>query len=311
MGGVQWIDKTEPFCCCIRPLPVIRERAGVRALNHSNSSVLRYFFKALTLTLSRITGRGDKTGESSISSFRFVSFLALLLVVSAAFGQSTPEPADVAAPKLGADGQMDAKFAKRHADFLARDKQGNIDLVFLGDSITEGWFWGNNSDIWNAHFGKFNPVDFGIGGDKTQHVLWRIDNGELDGISPKVLVLLIGTNNIGYPAEDILRGDERIVAEIHQKLPQTKLLILAIFPRGADPNDPHVADMRQKIKTVNAGLAQLDDGDKTRYLDIGDKFLAADGSIPKDIMPDALHPNHAGFEIWANAMQPLLDEMMK
>ena len=272
----------------------------------------------------RHEGRGSRRHEVNTGATRnpafhfvpsclraFVPLLAILLILPPAFAQTAPEPADVAAPKLGPDGKMDAKFAQRHAAFLARDKQGNIGLVFLGDSITEGWFWGNNSEIWDAHFGKYNPVDFGIGGDKTQHVLWRIDNGELDGISPKVLVLLIGTNNIGYPAADILRGDEKIVAEIHQKLPQTRLLLLAIFPRGADPTDPHVIEMRQKIKTVNAGLAQLDDGNMTRYLDIGDKFLAPDGSIPKDIMPDALHPNHAGFEIWADAMQPLLDEMMK
>ena len=221
------------------------------------------------------------------------------------------QPADIAAPKLGPDGKIEPKFAAKHAEFLRRDAQGNIGLVFLGDSITEGWFWDHNSEIWDAHFGKYNPVDFGIGGDQTQHVLWRIDQGELDGISPKVLVLLIGTNNIGYPAADILRADEKIVAEIHQKLPITRLLLLAIFPRGADPNDPHVADMREKIKFVNRGLAKLDDGDKTRFLDIGDKLMAPDGSLPKEIMPDALHVNHQGYQIWADAMQPLLNEMMK
>lgn len=122
---------------------------------------------------------------------------------------------------------------------------------------------------------------------------------------------MIGTNNIGYPADDILRADEKIVQEIHQKLPDTKLLLLGIFPRGADPSDPGVAGMRAKIVQVNAGLAKLDDGDKTRYLDIGGQFLTPDGKITKEIMPDALHPSHHGFEIWADAMQPLLDQMMK
>jgi len=239
-----------------------------------------------------------------------VSLIGCQWLLSPRISLGEAEPADVAAPKLGTDGKMDAKFAQRHADFLRRDGQGNIGLVFLGDSITEGWFWDHNSAIWDAHFGKYNPMDFGIGGDKAQHVLWRIEHGELDGIHPKVLVLLIGTNNIGYPAADILRADRKIVAEIHDKLPDARLLLLAIFPRGADPKDPNVAEMRAKIKFVNEGLATLDDSVKTRYLDIGGKLMSPDGSLPKTIMPDALHVNHDGYEIWADAMQPLLDEMM-
>jgi lysophospholipase L1-like esterase len=128
-----------------------------------------------------------------------------------------------------------------------------------------------------------------------------------------VLVLLIGTNNIGYPAEDILAADTKIVAEIHDKLPQTKVLIIGIFPRGADPSDPNVAEMRAKIIAVNKGLALLDDGTKTRFLDLGDKFLTPDGKITRDFMYDAvaLHPNQAGYQLWADAMKPLLTDMLK
>jgi lysophospholipase L1-like esterase len=102
-----------------------------------------------------------------------------------------------------------------------------------------------------------------------------------------------------------------VVEAIHQKQPDVKLLLTAIFPRGRDPKDPKVAEMREKIKAVNAELAKLDDGERTRYQDIADKLLSPDGSLSKDIMPDALHLNYAGYQIWANAMQPLLDEMMK
>jgi lysophospholipase L1-like esterase len=222
------------------------------------------------------------------------------------------EPTDEPTMKIDDHGDADVKFMRLHAQFLQQAKDGGVDLLFLGDSITEGWFWGNNRDIWNAHFGKYNPANFGIGGDRTEHVLWRIENGELDGkMHPKVIVLMIGTNNIGWPAADIEKGVRKIIDVIHQKQPDAKLLLLAIFPRGADPKDPQVVEMREKIKTVNAGLATLDDGSKTRFLDIGDKFLSPDGTISKDIMPDALHPNHNGYQIWANAMQPLLDEMMK
>jgi lysophospholipase L1-like esterase len=223
-----------------------------------------------------------------------------------------PEPADVAAPKLGPDGQLNAHFKKMHEAFLQRRSQGPIDLLFLGDSITEGWS-GRGKAVWENNYANLNVANFGIGGDRTQHVLWRIDNGELDGISPKVLVLLIGTNNIGYPAQDILTADTKIVQEIHDKLPTTKVLIIGIFPRGADPSDPNVAQMRAKIIFVNKGLATLDDGNKTRFLDLGDKFLTADGKITDQFMYDAvaLHPNAAGYQLWADAMNPLLTEMLK
>jgi lysophospholipase L1-like esterase len=231
-----------------------------------------------------------------------------LVFVSTAVGD--PEPADVAAPKLGPDGQLESHFKMDHEEFLHRRTEGKISVLFLGDSITEGWKWWGK-EIWPKYYPQMDAANFGIGGDKTQHVLWRIDNGELDGIDPKVLVLLIGTNNIGYPAEDILKADEKIVDKIHQKLPRTKVLIMGIFPRGADPTDPTVAAMRAKIQTVNQGLAKLDDGNLTRFLDIGDRFLGADGTISPDVMKDALHPTAAGYEIWADAMNPLLNEMLK
>jgi lysophospholipase L1-like esterase len=242
---------------------------------------------------------------------RITPLIALLLFASWSTSAIAAEPTDVAAPKLGPDGKIQDHFREMHESFIRRGQEAPIGLLFLGDSITEGWHWDDNWRIFKTHFGNDMPANFGIGGDLTQHVLWRIDNGELDNIAPKVVVLLIGTNNIGYPEDDILRADRKIVTEIHQKLPDTKILIMAIFPRGQDPRDPAVAAMRDKIKFVNAGLSKLDNGDKTRFLDIGDKFLAPDGTLPKEIMPDALHPSHAGYEIWADAIQPTVDEMMK
>jgi len=226
-------------------------------------------------------------------------------VVPAPPANPVREPADVAAPKRNKEGQIDARFLQMHESFLKRGKEGPIGVLFLGDSITAGW--GRAKDIWQQHYGQYNPANFGIGGDSTHHVLWRIENGELDGIAPKVVVLMIGTNNSPYPAEEIIKGDKKIVEMIHQKLPDTKLLLLGIFPRSAKPTDA----VREKLKAVNAELAKLDDGNKTRYLDIGAKFLDADGNLPADIMPDFLHPNIKGYQIWAEAMQPLLDEMMK
>jgi lysophospholipase L1-like esterase len=220
-----------------------------------------------------------------------------------------PKPTDVASPKTDKTGAIEKGFAAKHEAFLKRGKEGKIGLLFLGDSITEGW--GRAKKVWEKSYGTDDVANFGIGGDRTEHVLWRIDNGELDGISPKVVVLMIGTNNIGAPKEQILAGVTKVVSEIHEKLPDTKLLLLGIFPRGADPADAKVATMREKIAFVNEHLSKLDDGKKTRYLDIGPKFLDPDGKLPKEIMPDYLHPNEKGYQIWADSMQPLLDEMMK
>ena|GEM_PF-584457 len=219
--------------------------------------------------------------------------------------QIGPEPPDAAAPKFGSDGQIDPSFQESHESFLKRGKEGPIGVLFIGDSITHRWL--GVQDIWQKYYGQYDPADFGIEGDRTEHVLWRFANGELDGIHPKVVVLLIGTNNIALAAEDIIKGDTAVVSEIHRRLPDAKVLLMGIFPRGADASDP----ARAKIKDVNAALAKLDDGTKTRFLDIGNKLLAPDGSITKEIMPDALHPTAQGYQIWADAMQPLLEEMMK
>jgi lysophospholipase L1-like esterase len=221
------------------------------------------------------------------------------------------QPADIPAPKIGRDQKVDARFLQMHESFLQRRTQGPIDLLFLGDSITE--LWGSNGkEVWAHYYGKLNAANFGISGDQTQHVLWRIENGELDGISPKVVVLMIGTNNLTrYPADIIVKADKLIVQRIHEKLPNTKVLLLGIFPRGPDPKIHSTAFYRAKIKIVNAELATFEDGDKTRYLDIGDKFLNDDGSLPRPIMPDFLHPSAAGYQLWADAMAPLLNEMLK
>jgi len=215
------------------------------------------------------------------------------------------EPTDLPAPKRIGDGSINPSFLESHESFLKRGKEGPIGVLFLGDSITHRWL--GVPQIWQQYYGKYDPADFGIEGDQTQHVLWRIANGELAGIQPKVVVLMIGTNNIGYPSDEIVKGDTKIVSEIHRNLPGTKVLLLGIFPRGADANDP----VRAKIKGINAELAKLDNGGSTRYLDIGDKFLAPDGSLTKEMFPDALHPAPSGYQIWADAMQPLLASMMK
>lgn len=206
-----------------------------------------------------------------------------------------------------------AKFFRLHAEFLERANEGPVGLLFLGDSITEGWK--KVPEIWEKNYGRYQPANFGIGGDRTEHIIWRIEQGELAKISPQVVVLMIGTNNTGdNAAVEIAAGNRRIVTMIQEALPETKILLLAVFPRGLRVRNG-VSDgwemKMEKINAINADLATLDDGDRVRFLDIGDHFRAADGSLPKDIMPDQLHLSAAGYQIWVDAMAPLLNEMME
>lgn len=223
-----------------------------------------------------------------------------------------PQPPDVPAQKLGPDGKVNAGFAASHERFVGIAKEGKVQLVFLGDSITAGWA-GSGKEVWAKSFGAYIPANFGIGGDRTQHVLWRIQNGELDGIKPKAVVIMIGTNNSGQdPAEGIAKGVTAIVETVRTKQPQAKILLLAVFPRGEKPSTPEKANAgRDKLKQVNAIISKLDDGKNIFYLDIGDKFTQPDGSLTKEIMPDFLHLSPAGYQIWADAISPKLAELMK
>jgi lysophospholipase L1-like esterase len=219
------------------------------------------------------------------------------------------QPADVAAPKLGPDGKPQANFLKSHESFVAVAKQGEAQVVFLGDSITAGW--NGQKALFEKEFGQYKAANFGIGGDRTQHVLWRVENGEFEGIKPKAVVLMIGTNNSGAadnPPEQIAAGIRNIIAAIHQRSPETKVLLLAIFPRGAtEANNPG----RAKNQAVNALIAKYDDGQKVHFLDIGAKFLKPDGTLEKAIMPDLLHLNAASYQIWADAIREKLASLAK
>ena len=199
----------------------------------------------------------------------------------------------------------DANWTKRHDGFVEIAKKGGVDFLLMGDSITDGWR-GKGKAVYAEHFEPLKAANFGIGGDRTQHVLWRLQNGELDGITPKLCMLMIGTNNGKDSAEDVAAGITAIVKELQKKSPSTKVLLLGIFPRGEKPNAG-----REKNDKVNTIIAKLDDGGKTvKYLDIGGKFLSEDKTISKDIMPDFLHLTEAGYKLWAEAVLPTLKEML-
>ncbi len=217
-----------------------------------------------------------------------------------------PQAPDVAAQKYGPDGNVNPGFAAEHEKFVKIAQEGTAELVFLGDSITAGWR--NKSAIWDKAFGQYKPANFGIGGDRTQHVLWRITNGELDGIKPKAVVIMIGTNNSASDSADgIAKGIQRIVETVRSKQPQAKILLLAVFPRGEKASSNA---QRDKLIEVNTMIAKLDDGKNIHFLDIGNKFLQPDGSISKDIMYDFLHLTEAGYQKWADAILPKLSSLM-
>lgn len=209
---------------------------------------------------------------------------------------------------------LGAGWVARHEGFVAQAKQGGIDILFMGDSITD--FWRNRgSNVWNKYYAPRHAANFGIGGDRTQHVLWRMEKGELDGIKPKVVVLMIGTNNTGKEKDtgkicntvpEIIEGVRVVVRELRVKLPDSKILLLAIFPRSTLDNP-----QRAQVALINTVIAKLDDGKMVKFLDIDPKFLEADGTLSTNIMPDLLHPNEQGYQIWADAMGPALDEMLK
>lgn len=200
----------------------------------------------------------------------------------------------------------DGGWMKRHESFNERVKQGNVDLIFIGDSITQGWENAGKA-VWAESYAKRNAVNLGIGGDRTQHVLWRLDNGNIEGIKPKLAVIMIGTNNSGSnTSEQIADGITAIVKKLRDKLPETKILLLGIFPRGADDNDT-----KRKVNAgANAIVAKLADGKMVEYLDIGPKFLDDKGVLSKDVMPDLLHLNGVSYKTWADSIEGHVVRMM-
>jgi lysophospholipase L1-like esterase len=236
----------------------------------------------------------------------------IALSLFAASGAFASEPATkTRAPKRQADtttpvARSDAWWAKRQTQLNANVAKGDAQLLMIGDSITHGWE-GSGREVWEKYYGNRHAVNLGIGGDQTQHVLWRLEHGNIDGIHPKLAVLMIGTNNSGgNTPEQIAAGVKAIVEKLRSNLPATKVLVLAIFPRGATPDNR----FRKVNEAANERIAQLADGKQVFYLDIGKKFLKEDGTLPKDIMPDFLHPNARGYEIWASAMEPTVARLL-
>ena len=237
-----------------------------------------------------------------ISHFLLAALLSTALA-SAADKVYTPpvvpegvNPATIPAPKMTWQERVQSNFD--------RSQVQRPELIFDGDSITDGW-QGGGRQVWKERYAPVNAFDFGIAGDRIENVLWRLQHGQLEGLDPKMVVLLIGTNNIGRNTpEEIAEGIKVLVTEYLKDAPHARLLLLGVFPRGALASD----NSRATINKINSQLASLADGQRVTFLDFGAKFLDAQGGLPSEIMPDHLHPSAKGYVIWADAIQSEIDK---
>jgi beta-glucosidase len=200
-----------------------------------------------------------------------------------------------------------ATWWQRHEAIVRIDPptRQRAELVLIGDSIVQGW----DQAVFGEYYAPLHAINLGIGGDKTQQVIWRLLHGEVDGMQPKVVVLLIGTNNLGpdgSPPAAVARGIAKILEVLRGKLSAARILLCAILPRERDPNAP----VRRQIADTNALVARLADGERVRFLDVGQRLLEPDGTISADVMADFLHPTAQGYRLLSEAIQPSLREML-
>jgi lysophospholipase L1-like esterase len=213
--------------------------------------------------------------------------------------------------------RTDANSLVAHSQLLAKAKQGGIDVYFEGDSIARRWGATDYPDLlanWKQNFFGWNAADFGWGADRTQNILWRLENGELDGVNPKVVVLLAGTNNVGTSAgrdagkaaDDVTQGLQAIVRAIQIKAPAATIVVMGIFPRNDNMR------LMPIIEQINGNLSRFADGRQVRYLNINDKLAGGDGRLFDGMMnaKDKLHPAVKGYQVWADALNPVLTELL-
>ena len=209
-------------------------------------------------------------------------------------------------------------WTSRHQGVLNRIQEGNVNLIFIGDSITHGWE-NKGKELWRQHYEPLGAVNMGFSGDRTQHVLWRLEHGEIDGISPKLAVIMIGTNNSNgtdNTSEEIADGIQAIVCKLRTDLPETQVLILAIFPRGSrDQRKDKTQDATfnpqwEKNAQASELASKMADGKMITYLDINKAFLDENGTLTRKTMPDLLHPNTNGYQLWAEAMNPTIQKLL-
>jgi lysophospholipase L1-like esterase len=235
-----------------------------------------------------------------LASFLGIAFTSLSFAGGTITWPCAPPPpgGNSAATPVPSTAWLD-EFQKR---IDASHQMAKVDLIFDGDSITAIWRV-NGASIWNDRYAKLNAYNFAYPGDATQHLLWRLQNGQVDNLHPKLVVLMIGANNYANTPEQTAEAIKAIIGEYQKRCPEAAILLEAIFPAGEQPNTPE----RNKRKATNQIISQFADGKKVLYIDFGDKLVQPDGTISKDMLYDFTHPTAKGYQIWADAIQPTID----
>jgi lysophospholipase L1-like esterase len=237
---------------------------------------------------------------------RWSSIALLALIVSTGFAQTNATAVNAC---IVPTQRTDAHGTNRYLELSRRvlDCHGQSDVIFLGDSITQAWEV-EGKEVWRKYYAPRHALNLGIGSDRTQHVLWRLDNGHLADLKPKVAVVLIGVNNIAddtYTPRMVLEGVTAVVQKLRTKLPETTIILLGIFPFHEDFHP-----QRAKALQVNQALRKLDDGNSIHFLDFGHLFIQDDGKISKDMMRDFVHLSRDGYQLWAEAMETTLAKLI-
>jgi lysophospholipase L1-like esterase len=252
-----------------------------------------------------------RSAKIGVLSLTFFAILGITVLVARQAAAQSQIQADQPVPRT------DRNSTLAHEQLLEKAAKGGIDIYFEGDSIIRRWGATDYPDLlanWNQNFYGWNAADFGWGADSVQNILWRLNNGELDNVYPKVIVLLAGTNNVGNwvipgkeeeKAADVTKGIEAVVKIMREKAPKATIIVTGIFPR----NDSMA--VMPVINKINGNLSKLADGKKVRYLNINDKLADANGKLYDGMMnPDKLHPALKGYQVWADALKPLFQELL-
>jgi lysophospholipase L1-like esterase len=302
-GDANWLDQQGSYMATVAAGPVFR-LLGVKDIGVTDdyrvAKMPPYNTGLVDGTLAWRQHDGGHEDRSNMSSF--IAWANKLL------GYSRP-PAPADQPRVRGD--LNSHLA--HQQLLAKARTGGIDLYLLGDSITRRWGATDYPDFlahWNQTFHGWNAADFGWGADLTENILWRLENGELDGVNPKVIVLLAGTNNVGKePGDDakvadVTRGLKAIVTLCRKKAPAATIVLTAIFPRNDNPA------VMPTIDRINANLATMADGKSVRFLNVNGRLADASGTLLEGMTVDKLHPSLAGYQVWADGLKPILTELL-
>lgn len=245
---------------------------------------------------------------SFLKSSAFFLFSVIFFACGESAAQTCADDAPALTPATLQEDWAVEWWMPRHEAKLTEEGREDARLLFIGNSITHGWE-DTGKEVWEEYYADFGGYNIGFSGDRTENVLWRFEHGELDGINPDLAILMIGTNNTGHrqdPAACTAKGIEMILDELKERLPETEILLLAIFPREASPD----GELRQLNNEINNRIEKFADGDRVHFLNINDTFLDEEDVLSEEIMPDLLHPNEVGYKFWAEAMQPELEELI-